>query len=202
MSPYVIFNYCSIREFSDCVSLTQILIKYQKMYKEDEQMAKEHSFDITAEIDKQILKDAYEQAKKIVTNRWDFKGLTADFDYNEKGKTITLTCSTDSKVDVMFDTLVAEVIKRGISSKGIKETKRDVVGGGKTKLLVSINDTISKDDAKEIVKKIKELKLKVQASIRGDEVRVIGKSIDDLQDAMKAIREAELEIPLNFINIK
>ena len=165
-------------------------------------MAKEHSFDITAEIDKQILKDAYEQAKKVVTNRWDFKGLTADFDYNEKGKTITLTCSTDSKVDVMFDTLVAEVIKRGISSKGIKETKRDVVGGGKTKLIVSINDTISKDDAKEIVKKIKELKLKVQSSIRGDEVRVVGKSIDDLQDAMKAIREAELEIPLNFINIK
>jgi uncharacterized protein YajQ (UPF0234 family) len=165
-------------------------------------MAKEHSFDITAEIDKQVLKDAYEQAKKIITNRWDFKGITADFDYNEKGKTITLTCSSDSKVDVMFDTLVAEAIKRGISSKGIKELKRDVVGGGKTKLIVSINDTISKDDARSIVKKIKDLKLKVQSSIRGEEVRVEGKSIDDLQDAIKALREADLEVPLNFVNMR
>lgn len=165
-------------------------------------MAKEHSFDITAEIDKQILKDAYEQAKKIITNRWDFKGITSDFDYNEKGKVITLTTSTDAKADAMFDTLVSEIIKRDISSKGIKETKRDVVGGGNTKVTVTINDTISKDDARSIVKTIKDLKLKVQASIRGDEVRVVGKSIDDLQDAIKAIRGAELEIPINFINLK
>jgi hypothetical protein len=165
-------------------------------------MAKEHSFDITAEIDKQILKDAYEQTKKIITNRWDFKGVTCEFDYNEKDKVITLKASSDSKADAMFDTLISEVIKRDLSSKGIKETKRDVVGGGNTKLTISINDVISKDDARAIVKKIKELKLKVQASIRGDEVRVVGKSIDDLQDAIKAIRGAELEIPINFINLK
>lgn len=165
-------------------------------------MAKEHSFDITAEIDKQILKDAYEQAKKIITNRWDFKGLDAQFDYNEKAKSISLTCSSDAKVDVMFDALVSEAIKRDISSKGIKEAKRETVGGGKTKLIVSINDTISKDDARNIVKKIKDLGLKVQASIRGEEVRVVGKSIDDLQETMKALREADLEVPLNFINLK
>ena len=108
-------------------------------------MAKEHSFDITAEIDKQILKDAYEQTKKIITNRWDFKGVTCEFDYNEKDKVITLKASSDSKADAMFDTLISEVIKRDLSSKGIKETKRDVVGGGNTKLTISINDVISKD---------------------------------------------------------
>ena len=145
-------------------------------------MAKEHSFDITAEIEKQHLKDAYEQAKKVITNRWDFKGVTCEFDFNEKGKVITLISANDSKADAMFDTLVAEVIKRDISSKGIKET--------------------SKEDAKAIVKKIKDLGLKVKSSIRGEEVRVVGKSIDDLQTAMKAIREAELEMPLNFINLK
>ncbi|WP_024954580.1 YajQ family cyclic di-GMP-binding protein [Sulfurospirillum arcachonense] len=165
-------------------------------------MAKEHSFDITAEIDKQILKDAYEQAKKIITNRWDFKGITADFDYNEKGKTITLVSATDSKAEAMFDAIVSEAIKRGISAKGIKEASRDTVGGGNTKIIVSINDTLSKEDSKTIVKKIKDLKLKVQASIRGEEVRVVGKSIDDLQTAIQALREAELEIPLNFINMK
>lgn len=165
-------------------------------------MAKEHSFDITAEIDKQKLKDAYEQAKKVVVNRWDFKGITADFDYNEKGKAITLTCSSDAKAEVMFDTLVSEAIKRDISSKSLKEASRDVVGGGKTKIVVSINDTIGKEEAKTIVKKIKDLGLKVQASIRGEEVRVVGKSIDDLQEAIKALRGADLDIPLNFTNMK
>ncbi len=165
-------------------------------------MAKEHSFDITAEIEKQQLKDAYEQAKKIITNRWDFKGVTCEFDYNEKGKVITLVSANDSKADAMFDALVSEAIKRDISSKGIKETSRDTVGGGNTKITVSINDTLSKEDAKAIVKKIKDLALKVKSSIRGEEVRVVGKSIDDLQTAMQALREAEMEIPLNFINLK
>lgn len=165
-------------------------------------MAKEHSFDITAEIDKQQLKDAYEQAKKIITNRWDFKGVTCEFDFNEKGKVITLVSSNDSKAEAMFDAIVSEAIKRDISSKGIKETSRDTVGGGNTKIIVSINDTLSKEDAKAIVKKIKDLGLKVKSSIRGEEVRVVGKSIDDLQSAMKELREAEMEIPLNFINLK
>jgi uncharacterized protein YajQ (UPF0234 family) len=165
-------------------------------------MAKEHSFDITAQIDKQILKDAYEQAKKIITNRWDFKGLNPEFDYNEKAKTITLVCSTDSKTEAMFDALVSEAIKRGISPKAIKEATRDTVGGGRVKIVASINDTIGKEDAKKIVKKIKDLKLKVQASIRGEEVRVVGKNIDDLQTAIKALKEADLEVPLNFINMK
>ncbi|WP_458700615.1 YajQ family cyclic di-GMP-binding protein [Sulfurospirillum sp. 1307] len=165
-------------------------------------MAKEHSFDITAEIDKQTLKDAYEQAKKVITNRWDFKGLNPEFDYNEKAKSITFISTTDSKTEAMFDALVSEAIKRGISPKAIKEHSRDIVGGGRVKIVASINDTISKDDAKKIVKKIKDLKLKVQASIRGDEVRVVGKSIDDLQASIKALREADLDIPLNFINMK
>ena len=165
-------------------------------------MAKEHSFDITAEIEKQHLKDAYEQAKKVITNRWDFKGVTCEFNFNEKGKVITLISSNDSKADAMFDTLVSEVIKRNISAKGIKETNRDTIGGGNTKITVSINDTLSKEDAKAIVKKIKDLGLKVKSSIRGEEVRVVGKSIDDLQSAIKAIREADMEMPLNFINLK
>jgi uncharacterized protein YajQ (UPF0234 family) len=165
-------------------------------------MAKEHSFDITAQIDKQELKNAIEQAKKEITNRYDFRGLVADVDYNENAKTIFLTTTSDNKADAMFDILISKAIKRGISSKALKEFKRDSVGSGNTKVTVSINDTISKDDARKIVKEIKDLKLKVQASIRGDEVRVVGKSIDDLQTAISAIKERDLEIPLNFINMK
>ncbi len=165
-------------------------------------MAKEHSFDITAQIDKQELKNAIEQAKKEITNRYDFRGLNAQVDYNENSKLIHLTTTSDNKAEAMFDILISKVIKRGISSKALKEAKRETVGGGNTKITVTINDTISKDDARKIVKEIKDLKLKVQASIRGDEVRVVGKSIDDLQSAIAAIKKRDLDLPLNFANMK
>ncbi|MBL0687709.1 MAG: YajQ family cyclic di-GMP-binding protein [Sulfurospirillum sp.] len=165
-------------------------------------MAKEHSFDITAEVDKQHLKDAYEQAKKIITNRWDFKGVTCEFNFNEKAKVITLTSANDSKAEAMFDAIVSEAIKRNISSKSIKKVSQDTVGGANIKITVNINDTLNQNDAKEIVKKIKELGLKVKTLIRGEEVRVIGKSIDDLQVAIKALNDADMDIPLNFVNMK
>ncbi len=165
-------------------------------------MAKEHSFDISAEIDKQELKNAIEQAKKEITNRYDFKGLSAQIDYNEKNKTITLLTSSDNKADAMKDILLSKIIKRGISSKALKETKRENASGGDIRVYLSIIDAISTDDAKKIVKEIKDLKLKVQSSIRGDVVRVTAKSIDDLQNCIKAVKEKDLEVPLNFINLK
>jgi hypothetical protein len=164
-------------------------------------MAKEHSFDITAEIDKQELKNALEQSKKEVANRYDFKGLTADIDYNENAKVITLTASSDNKAEAMKDIVISKLIKRGIPAQAIKELKSESVGGGNTKLTLQVVDTIGSDDAKKIVKGIKAAKLKVQASIRGEEVRVTGKSIDDLQECMKAVKEMGLELPLNFTNL-
>ncbi len=165
-------------------------------------MAKEHSFDITAELDNQEMKNAVEQAKKEVNNRYDFKGLTAKIDYSESGKSISLLASSDSKAEAMMDIVIAKIIKRGIPAKAVKEFSRDQVGGGNTKLVLSITDVISKDDAKKIVKGIKDKKLKVQAQIRGDEVRVIGKSIDDLQTCIAAVKEMDIDAPLNFTNLK
>lgn len=165
-------------------------------------MAKEHSFDISAEIDKQELKNAIEQTKKEVANRYDFKGLKAEIDYNEKNKIITLLSSSDNKADAIKDILISKIIKRGISSKALKEQKRESASGGNTKVYLNIIDSISSDDAKNIVKNIKSLKLKVQASIRGDVVRVTAKSIDDLQVCMKTIEAEDLEIPINFTNLK
>jgi uncharacterized protein YajQ (UPF0234 family) len=165
-------------------------------------MAKEHSFDITAEFDKQEMKNAIEQAKKEVGSRYDFKGLTAEIDYSEKGKSITILTTSDNKAEAIMDIVISRIIKRGISSKAVKEFSRDQVGGGNTKLVLSITDLISSEDAKKIVKEIKSLKLKVQAQIRGEEVRVTAKSIDDLQKCIRAIKEKEMEIPLNFTNLK
>ncbi len=165
-------------------------------------MAKEHSFDITAKIDAQEFKNAIEQAKKELNNRYDFKGITAQIDYNEAGKTITILSSSDNKADAIVDIVISKIIKREISSKAIKELSRADAGGANRKVVLGIIDVISSDDAKKIVKEIKTLKLKVQAGIRGDEVRVTAKSIDDLQSCISAIRQKDMEIPLNFINMK
>ncbi|OQX74380.1 MAG: YajQ family cyclic di-GMP-binding protein [Campylobacteraceae bacterium 4484_4] len=165
-------------------------------------MAKEHSFDITAEIDRQELKNALDQAKREVSTRYDFKGLTAEYDYNEAAKTITILAASDNKADTMFDILISKAIKRGISPKALNEHSRDQVGHGNTKLVVAITDVISKEDAKKIVKAIKDQKLKVQAQIRGEEVRVMGKSIDDLQKCIAAVKALDLDVPLNFTNLK
>ena len=164
-------------------------------------MAKEHSFDITAEVDKQELKNAIEQAKKEVASRYDFKGLHVEIEYLEKAKAITLLAPSDGKAEAMMDIVASKAIKRGIAPQALRETKRESVGGNNTKLTLALVDTIGSDDAKRIVKEIKNLKLKVQASIRGEEVRVSGKSIDDLQESMRAIKALELDLPLNFTNL-
>ncbi len=165
-------------------------------------MAKEHSFDITAQLDAQEMKNAIEQAKKEVSTRYDFKGITSEIDFNEKAKTITLISSSDKKAEAMVDIVISKAIKRGIPAKAINEINRDQVGGGKTKIVLSITDTISKEDAKKIVKAIKDKKLKVQAQIRGDEVRVVGKSINDLQACIAEVKTLDINAPLSFTNLK
>ncbi len=165
-------------------------------------MAKEHSFDITAELDAQEMKNALEQAKKEINNRYDFKGVTTEIDYNEKAKTIALTASSDSKAEAMMDIVISKAIKRGIPAKAINEHARSQVGGGNTKITLAIIDVISKEDAKKITKAIKESKLKVQAQIRGEEIRVTGKSINDLQSCIAIVKNLDINAPLSFTNLK
>ncbi|MDR3346862.1 MAG: YajQ family cyclic di-GMP-binding protein [Campylobacteraceae bacterium] len=164
--------------------------------------AKEHSFDISAELNAQEFKNALEQAKKEIASRFDFKGVTAELDYNEKAKTLTITTSSDNKAEAIYELLLGKVIKRGLSSSVLKEQKKEPAGKGNVRIVYAIVDTLGGDDAKLIVKTIKDEGLKVQASIRGDVVRVVGKSIDDLQACIKVVREKELELPLSFTNLK
>ncbi len=163
-------------------------------------MASEHSFDISGAVDKQELKNALEQAKKELETRYDFKGIKADFELNEKDSVYTLSSSSEGKIEPLKDILISKLIKRGINASAIKELER--VSGALFRLNLKVNDSIDSDNAKKINKAIKESKLKVSSQIRGDEVRVSAKQIDDLQAVMKLVREMNLELNISFKNLK
>jgi len=165
-------------------------------------MAKEHYFDITAKLDMMELKNAIVMAEKELANRFDFKGVLAEITLNEKAKTLTLSSSSDAKIDALKDILISKLIKRNIAGKSLDEVKTEGISGGNTKVIYRIVDTIDKDEAKSIVKAIKAMKIKVNPSIQGDEVRVSGKKIDDLQAVMTEVKQLELKAPLVFGNFK
>ncbi len=165
-------------------------------------MAKEHYFDITAKLDMMEMKNAIVMAQKEVANRFDFKGLVAKIDFNEKAKTLTLSSSSEQKIDALKDILISKLIKREISGKSLEEVKTEGISGGNTKIIYRVIDSIDKSEAKDIVKAIKTMKIKVTPSIQGDEVRVSGKKIDDLQAVMKKIKSLDLKAPLVFGNFK
>ena len=164
--------------------------------------SKEHYFDISAKLDMMEMKNAIEQAKKEVATRFDFKGVQTGIDLNEKAKTLALTSSSDSKIDALKDILLSKMIKRGLSPKSLEELKREGISGGNVKVLYRIVDSIDRDEAKLIVKTVKDLKLKVTPAIQGDEIRVSGKKIDDLQRVIAAVKALELKAPLIFGNFK
>ncbi len=165
-------------------------------------MAKDHYFDISAKLDMMEIKNAVIQAQKELATRFDFKGLVADIELNEKAKTVTLSSSSEQKIDALKDILISKLIKREISGKSLQEVKREGISGGNVKFIYRIVDSIEQDEAKKIVKAIKDLKLKVTPSIRGDEVRVSGAKIDDLQKVMAKVQKLDLNAPLVFGNFR
>ncbi|WP_096024613.1 YajQ family cyclic di-GMP-binding protein [Campylobacter lanienae] len=165
-------------------------------------MADIHSFDISASVDMMEVKNALEIAKKEVANRFDFKGLKAEIELNEKDKTIILISSSDSKIDALKDIVISKLIKRDIPPVALSQKSIENASGGNVKSILKLNDTLDSDNAKKITKAIKDTKIKVNASIRGDEIRVESKSIDDLQSVIKLVKGLNLELPLSFKNLK
>ncbi|HHO42528.1 MAG TPA: YajQ family cyclic di-GMP-binding protein [Epsilonproteobacteria bacterium] len=165
-------------------------------------MAKEHYFDISAKLDMMEMKNAIAQAEKEIATRFDFKGLVAKIELNEKAKTLTLSSSSEQKIDALKDILISKLIKRNIAGKALLEVKTEGISGGNVKIIYRIVDSIESDEVKKIVKAIKDMKLKVTPSIQGDEVRVSGAKIDDLQKVIACVRKLELNAPLVFGNFR
>ncbi|MDX1754706.1 MAG: YajQ family cyclic di-GMP-binding protein [Marinobacter sp.] len=157
------------------------------------------SFDIVSEVDLHEVTNAVDQAKRELGNRWDFKNVEADIEQDDKG--ITLSAEQDFQLEQLQDILRMTFAKRNIDSRALAEDG-DSKAGKLVKKHFTLKQGIETDMAKKIVKMIKDAKLKVQSSIQGDKVRVTGKKRDDLQSAIALLKEAELELPLQFNNFR
>jgi cyclic-di-GMP-binding protein len=162
------------------------------------------SFDVSSEMDWQELDNAVNQAVKEVAQRFDFKGVKSEIKLEKKEKTITLWCSEEGKLDAVIDIFQNKCVKRGISLLSFDYKERDVAFGSSVRQKVLIQAGVSKEKGKEIIAALKDSKLKVQAQIQDEQVRVTGKNRDDLQTAIAYLREqsAKLKVPMQFENFR
>ncbi len=158
------------------------------------------SFDIASEVDKVELKNALEQANKEITNRFDFKGSDARIE--QKEFELTVYADDDFKLSQVKDVLLNKMAKRGVDVRLLDEKTREKIGGDKVKQIITVKNGIETELAKRIVKAIKEAKLKVQASIQGETVRVTGTKRDDLQEAIALCKKQIDDVPLQFNNFR
>jgi hypothetical protein len=162
------------------------------------------SFDVSSEMNWQELDNAINQATKELTQRFDFKGIKSEIKLDQKAKTITLWCSEEGKLDALNDILQNKLIKRGISLLSLDYQTTEPAFGGSVRQVVQIQAGISKEKGKEVIAVIKESKLKVQAQIQDEQVRVTGKNRDDLQEAIALLRanQEKVKVPLQFGNFR
>ena len=155
-----------------------------------------------SEVDLQEMDNAVNQAIKEITTRYDFRGSKSSINFDKEKKILHLIADDDFKMKAVIDILQGKVIKRGISLKSLQEGKFEDSAGGLRKCDITLVMGIDLDKAREIVKVIKEAKMKVQAQIQEQQVRVSGKKRDDLQEAMALVRGRDFGIPIQFGNYR
>ncbi len=164
---------------------------------------KDHSFDIVSEINMQELDNAVQQAKKELAQRFDFKDSHSSIDLDKTQKIIVLKTENEFRLKTLIDLLQTKCVKRSVSLKALKfEILETGMVGGSIKQAVTIQNGIPSEKAKEIVKTIKDLKLKVQSQIQSDQVRVQAVKIDDLQTVIAFLRQRDFDIDLQFVNFR
>lgn len=166
-------------------------------------MATTYSFDITSTIDLQEVDNAINQARKELTQRYDFKDSPASIDLDRKENTLTLTAEDRFKLSALWETLQTRMVRRNVPVKNLKLGDPEDASAGTARQVVTLQMGISSDVSREIVKFLKDAKMKkVQASIQADQVRVSSASKDDLQNAMQALRGHDFGIALQFGNYR
>jgi cyclic-di-GMP-binding protein len=166
-------------------------------------MANPASFDITSGVDLQEVDNAVNQAKKEIAQRYDFKGSKASIDFNRTENTIGLTADDDFKMTALWEILQSRLVRRGVPTKNLTPGELERAANDTVRRVITLQQGIPTEAAKEIVKFLKEKKLKrVQAAIQADQVRVSSASKDDLQEAIRVLREHDFGVALQFGNYR
>lgn len=163
-------------------------------------MAKDSSFDIVSEVDMQEVVNAVNQAKKEVLQRYDFKGSKTEISLDND--VMKVTTEDEFRLNSVVDILKNRLIARKVAIRNLQYGKTEEAAGGMVRQQITIRQGIATEKAKAIVKDIKASKIKVQASIQGDSVRVSGKNRDDLQQVIAMLREKDYELDLQFVNYR
>lgn len=165
-------------------------------------MADTFSFDIVSEVNMQEVDNALNQARKEIAQRYDFKDSQSSIELNQKEKALTVISDDEFKLKSVLDILQNKMIKRGVPIKALDYGTVEPAANSTVRQIIKLRVGIDKENAKLLVKMIKDSKLKVQAQIMDDQVRVSGKSKDDLQSAMQLVRNAELKFATQFTNYR
>ncbi len=160
------------------------------------------SFDIVNQVDFQEVDNAINNTRQDVTRRYDFRGAHTEITLDKQAKSIHLLTGDEMKMESLRDMLVENFAKRKVSGKNLSFGPVEATSKGQVKRDVAVSEGIEKEVAKKIVKLIKDLKLKVQPAIQDNQVRVTGKKIDDLQAIISMLKEADLPVPLQYVNMK
>jgi len=160
------------------------------------------SFDIVSKVDLQTLDNAVNVAKKEIDNRFDFKGTHVNIELNKKDMVINLEVESEMKLNQAEDVLLTKAMRQGLESNAFDMSKEFTPSGKFIRKTIPVKNGIDKEMSKKIVKLIKDSGIKVQPAIMDDIIRVTGKKIDDLQSVIQLCRSSNLDIPLQFINMK
>jgi uncharacterized protein YajQ (UPF0234 family) len=160
------------------------------------------SFDIVSRIDLQEVDNAVNVSKKAILARYDFRGSKTEIALDKREKRIHVTTEDDMKMRAVQDTLIENLVKRKVDRRYLEAKANEMAAQGMIKREIVIKEGVDSDQARNIVKMIKDKKLKVQAAIQDQQVRVTGKSIDDLQAVIQMLKAANLPIPLQFVNMQ
>jgi hypothetical protein len=167
-------------------------------------MAKDASFDVVSEVDLQEVRNAVDQARREIGQRFDFKNTGSEIDLAEEkdAPMITVKSNTDGKVKEVVRVLEEKLVKRQVALKALDKADIQPAAGGTARQEIKITQGISTEKAREIVKFIKDKKMKAQVAVQGDQVRVSSKSRDILQDVIASLKEEDFGIPLQFTNYR
>ncbi len=160
------------------------------------------SFDIVSQVNAQDIDDAVNNTHKQIATRYDLRGSTSEITFDRKARTVLLLAGDTMKLEALRQMLMTNASKRGIDLKSFRMDEPEPAAGGAVRRTVTIKEGLEKEEAKQVVAVVKDLKLKVQPSIMGEEVRVTGKKLDDLQSAIQALKAAPLDFPVQFVNMR